>query len=186
MSTGQRCLLWSAIQTNLCENWGTDFPVPPKVFMENSVFLHFCSPKIYRLDGFHILSRCRKEVGFKEEVEQDGLSLLQGYQYPKSQTPGSAPSAHGDGILDHVHRTFAHMMPWKMKGESSHLVKSKGKLLLVSLLSFSRSPFETGGFLERYQKILGKASNHSHLLTSFIQSARAFPDHRTYISPFNA
>lgn len=90
----------------------------------------------------------KKEAGFKEEMEQGGLSLPQSYQYPKSQTPGSAQSAHGDGLLDHVHKSFAHMMPWQMKGESSHLVKSKGKLL-VSLCSVSRSPFEKGVFLER-------------------------------------
>lgn len=41
-------------------------------------------------------------------------------------------------------------MPWKVKGESSHLVESKGKLLLVSFLSVSRFPFRTGVFLERW------------------------------------
>lgn len=47
---------------------------------------------------FHMQSSCSKEGGFKEEVEQGGLSSSQGYQYPKSQTPGSVQSAHGDGL----------------------------------------------------------------------------------------
>lgn len=139
--TRQHCLLLGVIQNNLYEKWDTDFPVPSKVFMKNSVFLHFCCPKSYWLDGFHMQSSCSKEAGFKEETEQGGFSLFQGYQYPKSQAPDAVQSAHDDGLSDHVPKSFAPVktgeteMPWEVKGESSHLVEYKGKLQLVSLLS---------------------------------------------------
>lgn len=135
ISTQQRCLLLGVIQYNLCEKWDTDFPVPSEFLMKNSVFLHFCCPESCWLDGFDMQSSCSKS-GFKEEVEQSGLSLLQGHQCPKSQTPGSAQSAHGVGLLDHGHKsllTVGTEMPWEMKGESSHLDKSKTPAGFTSL-----------------------------------------------------
>lgn len=112
-----------------------------KGFHEEFCISTFLLPQELLVGWFSYAKQLQQEAGFKEEMEQGGFSLFQGYRYPKSQAPDTVQSAHDDGLLDHVPQSFAPVktgeteMPWEVKGESSHLVKYKGKLQLVSLLS---------------------------------------------------